>query len=124
MSINPGLTSRFPESIQFNSLSPADCIQLMARLFQKKKGDLRGKSKGDFDLTCTECPTHDFSQQLTRRFANLSNIASLANARDVETLVKGIFRKTLQALTGKTLVLNEATIIAELGAMIEERVKR
>lgn len=123
ISINPGLTSRFPESIQFNSLSSADCIQLMTRLLQKRKRDIQDNSKDDFDLTCIECPRHGFSHKLTCQFDNLANIASWANARDVETLVKGILGKTLQALTGRTLVLQEATVLAELDAMIVECIK-
>jgi hypothetical protein len=75
-------------------------------------------------LSCLEFPRHDFSHGLTRRFERLSNIANWANARDVETLAKAVFGQALQALTGKTLVVKEATVLAELDAMIDERVER
>lgn len=124
MSINPGLTSRFPESIRFNPLPPADCVNLLTQLLQKRKKDLQGKGNSDFDLSCLEFPRHDFSHGLTRRFERLSNIANWANARDVETLAKAVFGQALQALTGKTLIVKEAKVLAELDAMIDERVER
>lgn len=123
MSINPGLTSRFPESIQFNSLTPAECVNLLTHALQRKK-DLQEKGNSDFDLSCIECPEHEFSRKMARRFERLSNIANWANARDVETLAKAIFGETLQTLTGKTLVLSEVTVLTELAAMINERANR
>jgi AAA+ superfamily predicted ATPase len=54
MSINPGLTSRFPESLQFESLSPRGCIQLLDELLSKDKRDLKGKAQVEFDITCLQ----------------------------------------------------------------------
>lgn len=40
MSLNSGLSSRFPESIQFEPFPPSDCIQLLTRLLSKTKIEL------------------------------------------------------------------------------------
>jgi hypothetical protein len=52
MSTNPGLTSRFPGSLQFESPSPRGCIQLLDELLSKQKRDLKSKSQVEFDITC------------------------------------------------------------------------
>ncbi|KAF9882882.1 hypothetical protein FE257_004919 [Aspergillus nanangensis] len=127
MSINPGLTSRFPESLQFRSLSPRDCIQLLREVLDRNKKDILSKSRVDFDITCLYHSDSDLSQKLTDGFDILSNTASWANARDVETLVKAIFGKTITSLGsfgGSKLVLSKETVIKELQDMINERHSR
>lgn len=83
MSVNPGLTSRIPESIQFNPLGSGNCTALLTRLLQKQKNRLEGKAV--LDLAVLECLEHDFSKAMMNRFEDLSLLANWANARDVET---------------------------------------
>ncbi|KAJ5203268.1 hypothetical protein N7449_005347 [Penicillium cf. viridicatum] len=124
MSINPGLTSRFPESLQFDPLSSADCIKLICELLLKEKRDLLSKSQAQFDLVCLENPDFEFKRGMSRRFDRLSKTAGWANARDVGTLTKTIFGKTLQSSSGKKLVLNKDTVLEALDSMINERSSR
>ncbi|KAJ5522243.1 hypothetical protein N7527_006358 [Penicillium freii] len=107
MSINPGLTSRFPESLQFDPLSSAD-----------------SKSQAQFDLVCLESPDFEFKKAMSKRFDRLSKTAGWVNARDVGTLTKTIFGKTLQSSSGKKLVLNKDTVLEALDSMINERSSR
>jgi len=127
MSTNPGLTSRFPESVQFEALSPRNCIQLLDELLSKEKSDLLGKSQVRFDITCLQSLEPDFTKEMTRCFDILSKTASWANARDVRTLAKNIFGRTLksfQSCSQKNLLLSKETVIEELGSMINERSNR
>lgn len=121
MSINPGLTSRFPESLQFDPLSSTDCINLICELLLKEKRDLLSKSQAQFDLVCLESPDFEFKKGMSGRFDRLSKTAGWANARDVGTLTKTIFGKTLQSSSGKKLVLNKDTVLEALDSMINER---
>ncbi|CAI7567741.1 unnamed protein product [Penicillium glandicola] len=124
MSINPGLTSRFPESLQFHPLSPADCIKLICELLQKEKKDLSSKSQAQFDIVCVESPDFEFNRGMSQRFDRLSKTAGWANARDVGTLTKTIFGKTLQSSSGRKLVLSKDTVLDALDSMINERSSR
>lgn len=124
MSINPGLTSRFPESLQFDPLSSADCIKLICELLLKEKRDLLTKSQAQFDLVCLESPDFEFMKAMSQRFDRLSKTAGWANARDVGTLTKTIFGKSLQSSSGKKLVLSKDTVIEALDSMINERSSR
>jgi hypothetical protein len=127
LSINPGLTSRFPESLQFEPLSPGECIQLLNELLSKQKTGLFKQSKTKFDISCLQCPDPDLSKKLTHGFDTLSKTTSWANARDVETLAKAIFGKTVKSIrdssTGE-LILSRDTVIDELQNMISERHSR
>ncbi|KAJ5333870.1 uncharacterized protein N7506_007653 [Penicillium brevicompactum] len=127
MAINAGLTSRFPESLQFESLSSGNCIRLLDEQLSNVKRDLSLKSKVDFDITCVQRPDPDFKKEMTERFYLLAQTASWANARDVETLAKGIFQKVLASShisSGKKLLLSKEIVIEELSAMINERCNR
>ncbi|GAD99219.1 conserved hypothetical protein [Paecilomyces variotii No. 5] len=127
MSINPGLTSRFPESLQFESLSPGECIQLLEKLLSKQKRDLLEHSQTKFDISCMQCSDPDLRNKLTQGFDTLSKTASWANARDVETLATAIFRKTVTTIEDSStrgLTLKRDSVIEEIQNMITERHSR
>ncbi|KAJ5150850.1 uncharacterized protein N7482_010102 [Penicillium canariense] len=127
MTVNPGLTSRFPESIQFQPLSPRDCIQLLHEILSKEKKDLLDKSQVEFDITCLQRLDPQLTKEMLHRFDFLSRTASWANARDVGTLAKGIFAKalnSLQAPNGKKLLLSKEIVVEELDSMLHERSNR
>ncbi|KAJ9300138.1 hypothetical protein DTO271G3_2255 [Paecilomyces variotii] len=124
MSMNSGLSSRFPESFQFNALPSSDCITLLTSLLQKRKRDMSKNSNVDFELGILECPSTNFHQDLCERFDLLSTIASWANARDVDTLANDIFRKIVHDIKGRSLVLTETTVLQSLDQMVNERSKR
>ncbi|CAP79814.1 Pc12g01870 [Penicillium rubens Wisconsin 54-1255] len=123
MSLNSGLSSRFPESIQFEPFPPSDCIQLLTRLLSKTKIELL-ESQVEFDITCLENPSPDFAESLSERFHTLSLTASWANARDVGTLAKEISAEVLRAYNGRNLVLGKAAVLQALNNMLLERSQR
>lgn len=117
LSINPGMSSRFPESIDFDPLTPASCIQLMNIQLQANKTKLDGKIA--LDLSCLEQPDKAFLDELTSKFDKLSKQDSWANARDVKELAKKIFYKL--DLSFESLILTEEQILSTLDEMMAER---
>jgi hypothetical protein len=125
MSINPGLTSRFPEALHFRSLNPEECVRLFTELLQGQKRRLLQR-KRDLDITILESPRNEFLQKLLHAFKALSNLPNWANARDIQTLAKDVFGKTIKSATpsqGK-LTVDEETIVAGIDAMTAERARR
>ena len=125
MSINPGLTSRFPETLLFNGLDPDESVKLLTELLQVQKRKLQQKNT-DLDMTILECPRKTFSQDLLDRFKTVSKLPNWANARDVQTIAKSIFGKTMKSATTSlgNLTVDEKTIITIIDAMIVERMHR
>ncbi|KAK5657152.1 hypothetical protein OQA88_3209 [Cercophora sp. LCS_1] len=126
MSVNAGLSSRFPAVVDFHSLSPQDCVLLMGRLLKKKKAELQANGN-DLDMACLDVASSWFSEQLFRYFEHLIEQDNWASARDVQSLASSIFAKLLRskdAVTQKRLVLGEKTVLEELGRMVRERAAR
>ena len=125
MSMNPGLTSRFPETLTFRSLSPEECRNLLTKQLEGSKHKLAIK-KRNMDISVLESPDLAFLQRLLDRFDTLSSLQSWANARDVQTIAKGIFNKLIKSFDGspKGLTVDEATILGEIDFMIMERKHR
>ena len=125
MSINPGLTSRFPEPMLFKGLDPGDSVRLLTELLQEQKRKLLQK-KTDLDMASLECPCDTFFQDLLDRFKELSKLPNWANARDVQTIAKSIFGKTIKSATTSPgrLTVDEKTIVTTIDAMIVERIHR
>lgn len=118
MSINPGLTSRFPETITFRNLHPQECVKLFATLLKMKK---------HLDIVALDSPSAAFQQGLLHRFETLKNLANWANARDVGTLAKAVYGQLLRTAdptSQKTMSLDEITVLTAFDAMINERRNR
>ncbi|KAL2264535.1 hypothetical protein VTJ83DRAFT_7045 [Remersonia thermophila] len=127
MSQNPGLTSRFPEVIDFHPLAPEGCMSLLLKLLQKQQGLLSSKSGTSLDLACLECPSETFKRGMIERFTTLAAQDSWASARDVQTIAKGVFKRVLNDRDGvanRRLVLAEDAITGELDEMFSERASR
>lgn len=124
MTTNPGLTSRFPEAMVFEGLAPDRCIALLTERLRYKSKNMPTKAK--LDISALELADNQFSSQLLSKFTRLSDLPNWANARDVETLGKAIFSKTIKTL-GKSpqgLVVTRDVIVTEMDAMIAERTLR
>ena len=121
--INPGLTSRFPDSIEFGGLNPDACVKLLSTVVQTQRDELLQK-KTQMDISCLEGPTSDFSRDLRSRFSTLTHLPNWANGRDVKTLAKSIFGKAVRALVARKVVISEGGILTELDCMINERKQR
>ncbi|KAL2851568.1 hypothetical protein BJY01DRAFT_232841 [Aspergillus pseudoustus] len=123
MAINPGLTSRLPESLEFRRLRPVECINLLTNLLRAKKDKLFSRLD-TFCITSLESPRPEFLRNVSKRFAILSQSANWANARDVQTIAKAIFGAAIQSMQKSVVVITEAFIIDRLDYMISERTNR
>ncbi|KAI1124436.1 P-loop containing nucleoside triphosphate hydrolase protein, partial [Nemania abortiva] len=114
MNQNPGLTSRFPETISFHNMPPRYCRDLLFQCLVMKK----------LDTTQLEAsPTLD--GKLLDVFGILAKTPSWGNARDVQTLAKSIFAKTIKAKTEKpTQIVTENVVLDAINRMIKERSSR
>ncbi|KAM0230088.1 hypothetical protein ACHAPO_009454 [Fusarium lateritium] len=117
LAINPGMSSRFPDNIDFDSLAPSACILLMTKQMQTHKAKLKGRRITDF--SCLESPTELFLNDLTKAFETLSQQDSWANARDVKELAKKLFQKF--DLSCPELTLTKDMVLATLNDMMKER---
>ena len=118
MSINPGLTSRFPETVTFRGFNPIECLELFTNLLKKKK---------HLDIVALEFASATFQQRLLHRFEVLTNFNNWANARDVGTLAKSVFGQLLRTADSSSLDpmrLTEPSVLTALDDMITERSKR
>lgn len=123
MAMNPGLTSRFPESIEFHGLRPDHCVNLLTELLRARKTKSSSKLR-DFDLTALDSPSVQFQEEMTSRFATLVQSSNWANARDVQTLGKAIFGECVRSIANSCLAVKEEIVLAELDQMIAERSAR
>ncbi|GKT46258.1 NFX1-type zinc finger-containing protein 1 [Colletotrichum spaethianum] len=122
LSVNPGMSSRFPEVIDFHSLSPENCFDLVLQFFLKQNRKLESsKAPGRLVLDCLQHPAGDFKDDIVSTFRALSMQPNWASARDVETLAKSIFLKSLKFRQGTCITITEAMVETELYMMLEER---
>lgn len=121
MTINPGLTSRFPETMTFRALTSQECLALLTLLLKNKNA-----KKKVLDVKVLDPPSDAFRGTLVKLFDSLAALPNWANARDVKTLVKNIFGKILRTEnpTSGARVVSEQCVIDELERMLRERVYR
>jgi hypothetical protein len=122
MSINPGLTSRFPESVIFKHMDPETCLELLT----KTLGGLQKKAKGTLDISILTPPSQYLKKRMLDLFQELSVSKSWGNARDVKSLAKGMFDKLIKVAVQPvtSLVLREAIVIETMETMLAERSRR
>ncbi|KAK3897515.1 helicase required for RNAi-mediated heterochromatin assembly 1, partial [Staphylotrichum tortipilum] len=126
MSVNAGLTSRFPAVIDFRPLTADECVTLLLQLLLKQKQEV-SKSGKSLDLSCLEAPTTQFRDSLVKLLTDLAAQPNWASARDVQALAKGIFNQVLrdkEGITSGALTLTEEVVTAELTTMLKERASR
>jgi len=109
--VNEGLSSRFADEISFPSLDPAHCIQLLED--KLKQSQIAFPSMQD--------PT--IYQELLEPIAEMSKLPSWGNARDVQTLAKGMVRAVYQSSTIKVNqpLLTAGTALNCINSMLAER---
>ncbi|KAH8646473.1 P-loop containing nucleoside triphosphate hydrolase protein [Tricladium varicosporioides] len=126
MSTNPGLTSRFPEVVDFRGLKPRECFALLTSTLATQKIKLMSR-KVDMDISSLEAPREEFKRITFAHFDRLAELDNWANARDVQTLSKSIFNRAIQArehIELGRLPISEELIESECLAMILERTSR
>ncbi|KAL7934607.1 P-loop containing nucleoside triphosphate hydrolase protein [Trichoderma chlorosporum] len=117
LSVNPGLTSRFPETIDFEPLKPDASFRLLVDLLRKRKADLL--SKGNvMDMNCLEAPSALFLSNCTAIITSLAATANWANARDIKQLARNVFQTVLDT---PSLKLEEKRVVQELNQMLRDR---
>lgn len=124
MATNPGLTSRFPEALQFYALSSGSCIRLLTTLLSSRKKSLQERGKVDFDMSALEQPVKKFIVAMGARFEALSHTPGWANARDVETTARTIFNKALQTGESATISVSENQVLEALDDLLSDRTSR
>lgn len=118
MSINPGLTSRFPETVSFKSLDPQSCFDLFASLLKKHT---------HLDSSLLESPTSTTKIELLQRFKTLASLNNWANARDVGTLAKAVLNKLMRSADPRSkerIPVDDLTLLLVCDEMITERSNR
>ncbi|KAK1981578.1 ATPase [Colletotrichum cereale] len=122
LSVNPGMSSRFPEVVDFHSLSPENCFDLLYQVLLKQDRELESnKASARLVLDCLQHPGTDFKDEIVSIFRALSKQPSWASARDVGTLAKSIFLTALKSREGPCITVTEAVIETELDKMLDER---
>ena len=128
MSTNPGLTSRFPEVVDFRNLMSSECVTLLHQQLNKQKTNVQKKSASVcLDISSLETPSDEFREIMEKRFSMLSSQANWASARDVGTLAKNIFNRVLRSeaqANHSQLLVTEAFVMTELDSMVQERQSR
>ncbi|PSR97392.1 P-loop containing nucleoside triphosphate hydrolase protein [Coniella lustricola] len=128
MMSNAGLTSRFPEVINFRSLTPDECVTLMVRDLKARQAEVRSKGKGkELDISAIANPNEVALLIMTELFSRLMQVENWASARDVKEVTKSIFRKALKEKAGLergVLTIGLETVAAELSRMLEGRLSR
>lgn len=117
LDVNPGLSSRFSASVNFQKLSPESCYQLLRSTLEKKR---------KFDTSRISTPSDSFHTQVLVKFGELSALINFANGRDVKTVCSGIVQTIMKATkpAGDALVVTEEIVIDQIDCMITERAAR
>lgn len=113
--VNPGLSSRFPEEIMFQHLTPTLCVELLIKKLQKS-------DKLDLDLD----PASNQRALAESLFSQLSQLSGWGNGRDIETLASRIFSNVLKTHKPQKamLVVTWPDVIAQLTRLHAERQQR
>ncbi|KAK1907984.1 hypothetical protein P3342_013303 [Pyrenophora teres f. teres] len=122
MSMNPGLTSRFPETVMFKHLEPETCLELLVKVL----ADLKNRKNAPLDLSIIDPPTKQLQRQLLELFSKLSVLKSWGNARDVKSLAKSMFKELIAKATPPitSLLLTNEIIVDVMKKMLDERSRR
>ncbi|KAF8213839.1 P-loop containing nucleoside triphosphate hydrolase protein [Mycena galopus ATCC 62051] len=72
LSVNTGLSSRFPEEIIFRNMAPQQCMQVLRKELEKEKIELDGSQDSD----------------ILELIEEMSHLRSWGNARDMKTIAK------------------------------------
>jgi AAA+ superfamily predicted ATPase len=121
LAVNPGMTSRFPETIDFEPLAAQDCLELLTSSLAKRKAEIENKGKL-MDISCLQYPAEPFKEEILDLFRSLAEVEGWASARDVKQLAKNVFR--MVDLTSDSLRVEQDQVSEELRKMLQERLRR
>ncbi len=110
---NPGLTSRFPVSFAFPSLTPEQCFELLLQELHERK------------LSSKQLVAKKVKSQAVSHFSTLAQLPAWGNARDVQTLAKQLMMCIMSSSDfDVNLEVTEEQLRTELRQMVNEREKR
>lgn len=116
LSVNPGLTSRFPEQVVFRDMSPEHCLEVLKRSIEEQ--DIQSPPITD--------PNSDLHTEMVVLFKRLASLPSWGNARDIKTLAKtmigSVFRS--QSSSSVALAISADEILRHTKVMLQERQDR
>lgn len=117
MNANPGLSSRFPESVDFQVLDPSACYQLLLGTLGRKK---------QLDTTELRAPSDSFLKETYAYFTELSSLDNFANGRDVQTIAKNIVGDVLKVKKRPqgAIKITSTMVLDHIKKMISERKSR
>jgi hypothetical protein len=115
LQVNPGLSSRFPEEILFQNMSPEECWTLLQR---------QVKAAG-IEAVPDDCESQNHNT-IIELFNKLSCLPSWGNGRDVKTLSKAIVGAAFAGAEPgvATLTASSKQVITTLEKMYTEQVAR
>lgn len=113
LSMNPGLASRFPDEVNFKSLPPQHCLQIL----KMKLGH------AGITMPALGQPHSTAYNTMLRLLELLAATPSWGNARDIETLAKNLCRKVFASAENDDgeLVCDNETAVATIEDMLHER---
>jgi ATPase family associated with various cellular activities (AAA) len=116
MAVNAGLSSRFPEEVTFQNMSPQHCLQLLRQELEKR----------DISIATLRDPHSALNTEMLDLFENLSRLRNWGNARDVLTLAKALTNSAFKSSTAPEdpLSLSPKEVIACTKAMLADRKSR
>jgi hypothetical protein len=115
LEVNPGLSSRFADSIDFERLNAESCYQLLRTTLKKYK---------QLNVSALSEPSTLFFGQVVSRFDKLAALDNFANGRDVGTVSKGIFKavmKKRKKSDGSARKVTDEIVIEQIDLMIADR---
>lgn len=116
LSVNSGLSSRFPEEIIFKSMSPAHCVEILCRELEQKR----------ISVHILRDTSSQVYYQLCDMIAKLSALPLWGNARDIQALAKsivGAVYKVEQVGPGVP-VLTSDQVLGTVWQLLQERKSR
>jgi hypothetical protein len=122
MSINPGLTSRFPESVIFKHLEPETSLELLVKVLV----DLQKRKKAPLDISVLIPPSSELHERIIQLFVKLSSLDSWGNARDVKSLARSMFGTLISTAIAPVteLTLTDAIVTDTMEKALVERSRR
>ncbi len=116
ISVNPGLSSRFPEEINFNNMSPMQCLEILERTVQQHA----------IQTPALTDPDSQIHGKMVGFIEEFSALPSWGNARDMKTLAKTLagFAFKTSASSPDPMAISEEDVYHLTKAMLKERKDR
>ena len=118
LAVNPGLSSRFPEEVNFQGLTPESSLRLL---------DQELRRKNILMPILQDCGSALYLE-ICALFTQLSMLPQWGNARDIQTLAKSMIRAAFQNAnddsTDSSLSLSPTQMLSCIRSMLESRLSR